>query len=407
MSRRRARRPARCAARPSSASSTRPPSTSRAKGFYNTDYGTKKRAREQRARRRAAESQKSGDGSAKRRQTSRRPHVVRAVRRRQEAGERREEPRGVAPRSRRWLTAASAAAAVPGSARARPADDARFSRPGDRRAAHSRRTSSRRVRRRARARGPRVPRRAGRRHDAYRTCVQTPRLAAACAPASRSRPAPRASRPSRRCASRAAATSSRWSVGGEVVARWRFTRRRAPTAEPRALSRRGSCAPRPACRRRRRRGRSRRRAASRSPTVFSTSTGGEPPSPAAREEAEQRRAAHVGAHRLRRVPGDPRQAHERRRARAAGPSSRRGSSAGARAREVVLGRVAVVLARARERERLSAVEVVLAGAQVQRDAAVARAAVDLRADAAGLRRRSRPARRSASGSSRSRPRSGG
>ena len=44
----------------------------------------------------------------------------------------------------------------------------------------------------------------------------------------------------------------------------------------------------------------------------------------------------------------------------------------ARAREVVLARVAVVLARARERERLLAVEVVVAGAQPQRVAAVAR-----------------------------------
>ena len=71
----------------------------------------------------------------------------------------------------------------------------------------------------------------------------------------------------------------------------------------------------------------------------------------------ERRAAHVGAEGLRRVPGDPRQADE------PGGRQRRDFIApmmlllAAGAGQVVLAGVAVVLARARERERLVAVDV--------------------------------------------------
>src|SRR3954465_13812357 len=76
------------------------------------------------------------------------------------------------------------------------------------------------------------------------------------------------------------------------------------------------------------------------------------------EEPEQRGAAHVGADRLRRLPGDERKAEERERVQQ--PPLDRGEDLllAAGAREVVLVRVALVLARAREGERLLAVEVV-------------------------------------------------
>ena len=94
------------------------------------------------------------------------------------------------------------------------------------------------------------------------------------------------------------------------------------------------------------------------------------------EQAEQRRAGHVGADRLRRLPGDRGQADER--LRADQPALDRGEDLllAPRAREVVLGRVALVLAGPREGERLLAVEVVLAALEAQRVAAVLGAAVD-------------------------------
>ena len=100
------------------------------------------------------------------------------------------------------------------------------------------------------------------------------------------------------------------------------------------------------------------------------------------DEAEQGRAGHVGADRLRRGPGDPGQADE---------GLDRGDLVldraedlllAARAGEVVLLRVALVLAGAGERERLLAVDLLLAALQAQRVAAVLEAAVDLGDDAA-------------------------
>ena len=87
--------------------------------------------------------------------------------------------------------------------------------------------------------------------------------------------------------------------------------------------------------------------------------------------------------RLRRAPGDPRPAQEARRARARGCFIAATIFCWRRcARQLVLARVAVVLAGARQRERLLAVDVRRAGLQAQRVAAVAKAAVDARDDAA-------------------------
>ena len=79
------------------------------------------------------------------------------------------------------------------------------------------------------------------------------------------------------------------------------------------------------------------------------------------EEAEQGRAAHVRAQRLRRRPGDEREAHERERRQQAALHRADDLLLAARSREVVLALVAGVLAGARERERLLAVDVRLAG----------------------------------------------
>ena len=106
--------------------------------------------------------------------------------------------------------------------------------------------------------------------------------------------------------------------------------------------------------------------------------------PARRRRASERRAAHVGAERLRRRARRSTAA----RTKPAGDSDRGSHRAddpllAARAGQVVLVRVAGVLARARERERLLAVEVrLLAGADAHRHAAVRVAAVDLGDDAA-------------------------
>jgi len=96
-----------------------------------------------------------------------------------------------------------------------------------------------------------------------------------------------------------------------------------------------------------------------------------------REQPEQRRAAHVGADRLRRLPRDEREAEE-------GPGRDelaldRGEDLllAQRAVEVGLARAAAVLAHARDCERLLAVEVVLAAAVAERHAAVAGSAADV------------------------------
>src|SRR3954453_18082282 len=98
------------------------------------------------------------------------------------------------------------------------------------------------------------------------------------------------------------------------------------------------------------------------------------------EEAEQGGAAHVRADRLRRLPGDQRQAQERERVEQ--PASDRGEDLllPARAREGVLARIALVLARARGGQRLLAVEMFRAAPEPQRVAAVPVAAVDARDD---------------------------
>src|SRR4051794_7221153 len=100
------------------------------------------------------------------------------------------------------------------------------------------------------------------------------------------------------------------------------------------------------------------------------------------EEAEQGGAAHVRADRLRRLPGDERQAEERERVEQPALDGGEDLLLAASAREVVLARVALVLARAREGEGLLAAEVVRAALQPQGVAAVLVAAVDARDDAA-------------------------
>src|SRR5215207_9333868 len=101
-------------------------------------------------------------------------------------------------------------------------------------------------------------------------------------------------------------------------------------------------------------------------------------------DAEQRRPGHVGAQRARRCPRDPREPDERLERRDLVLHRRDQLLLALRAREVVLARVAEVLARARERQRLVAVDLGLAALQSQRGAPVAAAAVDLRVHAAAL-----------------------
>ena len=119
------------------------------------------------------------------------------------------------------------------------------------------------------------------------------------------------------------------------------------------------------------------------------------------DEPEQRRAGHVRADRLRRRPRHPRQPDERLERRHLVLDRAQDLLLAAGAREVVLLRVALVLARAGERERLLAVDLLLAALQPQRVAAVLEAAVDPREHAAAAIGRRRRARRSAAGSSRS------
>ena len=97
-----------------------------------------------------------------------------------------------------------------------------------------------------------------------------------------------------------------------------------------------------------------------------------------REQPEQCRAAHVGDDRRRRVPGDPRQAQEARGREQPALHVVEQRLLVLLALDVGLVGRAEVLARARERERLLAVEVMRAGGQPQRVAAAAEAAVDAR-----------------------------
>src|SRR3954454_9425753 len=76
------------------------------------------------------------------------------------------------------------------------------------------------------------------------------------------------------------------------------------------------------------------------------------------EEAEQRGPAHVRADRLRRLPGDERQAEERERVQQPALDGGEDLLLAARPREVVLCRAVFVLARALEGEPLLAAEVI-------------------------------------------------
>ena len=99
-------------------------------------------------------------------------------------------------------------------------------------------------------------------------------------------------------------------------------------------------------------------------------------------EAEQRRAGHVAADRLRRRPRDPRQADERLDGGDLVLDRAEDLLLAARAGQVRFLGVAIVVAGAGERERLLAVDLLLAALQAQRVAAVLEAAVELGDDAA-------------------------